>query len=52
MKVDLTPIQFQTWIVIAAYLSWTTHHSFGWCIFHGICNLVYIFYWLWTNSIT
>lgn len=31
--------------VIAAILSWTTHHSLGWCIFHALCGWFYVIYW-------
>jgi hypothetical protein len=51
-EVKVPNLQIQLWVIIAGYLSWTTHHSFGWCIFQGVCNIFYIMYWLWNNSIT
>jgi hypothetical protein len=54
MKIEINQsnLQMQLWIIIAGYLSWITHHSFGLCVFHGLLNVFYILYWLWNNSIT
>lgn len=31
--------------VLAAIISWTTFHSVGWAIVHGIFGWFYIVYW-------
>jgi len=36
--------------VIAILPSWTTNHSVGYCILHGICSWFYIIYWLCYHS--
>lgn len=33
-------------VVIAAILSWTTHHSVFWCIINAIFGWLYVIYWL------
>jgi hypothetical protein len=36
--------------VIAVILSWMVNHSILWCIVHGICSWLYVFYWLLKHS--
>lgn len=31
--------------IAAAIVSWTTNHSIGWAIFHGLCSWFYVIYW-------
>ena len=32
--------------ILAAIMSWTTWHSIGWVIVHGIFGWLYVIYWL------
>ena len=31
---------------VAGYLSWITHKSIAWCLFHAYCGFFYTVYWL------
>jgi len=33
-------------VVIAVVLSWTTWHSLGWAILHGLFGWAYVIWWM------
>ena len=38
-------------MLIAAVLSWTANHSFGWAFVHGLCSWFYVAYYLLTEHL-
>jgi len=38
-------------MLLAAVLSWTANHSFGWAFVHGLCSWFYVAYYLLTEHL-